>query len=137
MVQSAKNWCFTINNPTAVDNANLDYLTDPLHRVSIELNYVIYQLERGEEGTPHYQGYLQFNKRRTITQIKAFLGFRVHLEVAKGSPISNKEYCSKSDGRVEGPYEHGIIDIGRGKRNDIEAFVNDIRENPLSTRDLI
>jgi len=136
---SAKNWCFTINNPEDGDRANLEYLNPELHRQSLDCNYVIYQLEKGEHGTPHYQGYLQFTKRKTLNQIKSILGSRSHLEVARGSPLANKEYCSKEESRVLGQsvVELGSMRGGQGTRTDIEEFVNAIRRGPLSTESII
>lgn len=136
---SAKNWCFTINNPEDGDRANLEYLNPELHRQSLDCNYVIYQLEEGVSGTRHYQGYLQFTKRKTLNQVKSILGSRSHLEVARGSPNSNKEYCSKEESRVPGSQviELGTIRGGQGKRNDIEEFVNVASRESISTKSLI
>jgi len=134
---SAKNWCFTINHPTPNERADLDYLSDDSHRASVHCNYIIFQLEKGELGTPHYQGYIQFSKRRTFNQVKALVGIRAHIEVAKGTPLQNKTYCTKPDDRLEEAIEYGEISGSQGKRNDILDFVNAFRENQLSTRDII
>jgi len=47
----AKNWLFTINNPIDEDRDRLISLKEDAN-----VNYLIYQLEEGEEGTPHFQG---------------------------------------------------------------------------------
>jgi len=47
----AKNWLFTINNPTDEDQIRLTSLKDEAN-----VQYFIYQLEQGDEGTPHFQG---------------------------------------------------------------------------------
>lgn len=49
----AKNWVFTLNN----------YLIDDVDRIKElvsekKANYVVFQEEQGEEGTPHLQGRL-------------------------------------------------------------------------------
>lgn len=133
---SAKNWVFTINHPDGDDTSNLVYLNSELHRQSLDVNYVIYQLEKGEHGTPHYQGYVQFTKRKTLNQLKAIFGNRVHVEVARGSPQQNSAYCSKEP-RLEATVELGTIRGGQGKRNDIEEFVNTASRESLSTKSLI
>jgi len=133
---SAKNWVFTINHPTPQEKDDLDYLAVALNRVNVHANYIIFQLEEGEQGTPHYQGYIQFSKRRTFTQVKAVVGQRAHIEVAKGTPLHNKTYCSKEP-RLESTFEYGEMSGGQGKRNDILDFVNSFREKQLSTRDII
>jgi len=51
--QRARFWCFTLNNP----DGNLDVdLAIPAVR------YAVWQLEVGEEGTEHFQGYLELEK---------------------------------------------------------------------------
>lgn len=46
---------------------------------------------------------------------------RAHWEVAQGSPEQNYTYCSKLEGRLDGPYEFGNWNnVGAGKRTDLE-----------------
>jgi len=52
---SSRAWCYTINNFTEEDRDGLRALT---------CAYNIFGYERGDEGTPHLQGYVQFAKRR-------------------------------------------------------------------------
>lgn len=59
---SSRNWCFTVNNP-----ADTDYPE------SWQLDYVknmIYQVEIGENGTLHLQGYLELKNPRNLTWLK-------------------------------------------------------------------
>ena len=123
----AKAWCFTWNNPT---HKNL--FPDGLPEA---ISYLVYQLERGKEGTPHLQGYVYFSKQATFNTVKqmefktpdgaSVFPFRqAHLEVAKGKPEHNKAYCTKADTRVEGPWELGNCPGGQGDRSDLrEAAV--------------
>ena len=57
----AKNWCFTINNPTEEDN--YEKLKD-----SGYLQYIIVGHETGEDGTPHFQGYIQLTCKKKKVQ---------------------------------------------------------------------
>jgi len=136
---SAKNWAFTINNPTVEDNGNLDYLAVELNRTSLQCNYVVYQPEIGTQGTRHYQGYIQFTARKTLNQLRAILGPRCHVEVARGSPQSNKIYCTKEESREPGYAftEFGQMRGGQGKRNDIEEFVNSVKSQLPSPTELL
>ena len=88
MANKARGWCFTINNPT---RKNLFP-----HGLTSEIKYIVYQLEQGEQGTVHLQGYIQFNSPRTLKWIKSLkvlyindgeeLVFeRAHLEASKGN----------------------------------------------------
>lgn len=63
----------------------------------------IYQWEMGEQGTLHIQFGVYFeNKRTKDSVIKMFPG--CHIEVAQNWPAV-KNYCSKKDTRVDGPYK--------------------------------
>jgi len=89
----ARAWCFTVNNDTFED---LSLLLDA------DFQYLIIGCEVGEQGTPHLQGYIYFTNARSQNSVKKILP-RAHLLVAKGSPNSNYDYCSK-DGSF---YEFG------------------------------
>jgi len=131
---SAKNWCFTINNPTAEDAARLSDCIALTSSNDSFVGYIVYQSEAGSEGTPHYQGYIQCRTRKTLRQIKQIVGDRAHLEVARGKPEQNKDYCTKEP-RLDGPWEAGTIAAGQGTRNDINQFVEYIKSNPASSTD--
>ena len=64
-------WCFTLNNP--VRDEPVPATEDPKQWGA---SYLVYQLEKGESGTPHYQGYLYFpwGSPRTVgSQLSAVL----------------------------------------------------------------
>lgn len=85
-----KSYCFTLNN----------YTEDEYQRVQAtcrdESVYAIVGREVGEQGTPHLQGYIRFKRAYRFATITNRLLPRSHVEVARGSPRSNREYCSKS-----------------------------------------
>lgn len=70
--------------------------------------YVCGQLEKGAEGTPHIQFFLNFHKsnKKSLKAMKK-LDDKVHWEPVK---INNgaDAYCMKEDTRVEGPWSFGI-----------------------------
>lgn len=110
----AKNWVFTVNNPD--DGVVLTPEEWPA-------NFVCWQLEAGEAGTPHFQGYAQFKERLTMSAVKSLCGLeRAHLEPARGSPEQNELYCSKTAGRLAGPFKLGTRQAGQGTRTDILAI---------------
>lgn len=88
----AKCWCFTLNNPQQGETIPQDVY-----------DYCVVGNEVGEEGTPHFQGYVIFKKPMLLTGVKKILT-RAHWEVAKGTPQQNFDYCSK-DGDFE---ERGV-----------------------------
>ena len=64
MPGGAKNYCVTINNP---DQRTKEIYKEPL---PAGIKYFVYQIEKGAtEGTEHLQGYIQFAKRITMSQI--------------------------------------------------------------------
>lgn len=121
---SAKNWCFTWNG---ADESKYDNLATHFTEGNgpTDCQYIIFQLEKGESGNVHIQGYVQFTKRASFTQVKDNFGRLVdgaHIEKAKGSAKQNKLYCSKEETRLKGPYEYGLM-TSAGKRTDIDEFV--------------
>lgn len=118
-MSKAKNWCFTLNN----------YTEDDLHRLrdwanSTACSYLIFGRERGESGTPHLQGYVQLHARQRLRYLRVNLSITAHFECARGSPKQASDYCKK-DGDFE---EFGEISKGQGRRSDLEAVVQAIRE---------
>ena len=84
--------------------------------------YCIFQLEKGEEEeTPHFQGFISFIVGKRFKTMKNLLPF-AHLEKAKGSNTQCREYCSKKDTRVDGPFEMGKFAEER-ERTDIKEFL--------------
>ena len=51
----------TINNPREDDKKNLEECGS---------DYLIFQLEKGEQGTEHYQAFLYFKNARSFASIK-------------------------------------------------------------------
>lgn len=73
--------------------------------------YMVYQLEVGESGTPHLQGYVHFTEQRSMATVKRLLGYgHVHLERRKGKHSEARAYCMKEDTRRDGPWEYGDSD---------------------------
>lgn len=80
------------------------------------MKFLIYQLEKGESGTPHLQGYLQLLQPGNLDQMRLLIP-GAHWEACKGSPKQNIAYCSKPEGRVDGPWRFGL-EPAQGKRSD-------------------
>lgn len=103
-----QNWVFTLNNPEI-----------PYPELQEEIKYIIYQLEKGANDTLHLQGYLQLKKRASLQAVKSIIP-RAHFERRKGTHEEARNYCTKDETRVEGPWEYGKQTYKRGQRNDIE-----------------
>lgn len=80
-------FCFTINNETLDDIELL---------MSIPVRYMLLGFERGKQtGTPHIQGYLYLDNQIEKNVLKKKYMPRAHVEIAKGTPQQNYDYCSK------------------------------------------
>lgn len=90
--QQLRRVCFTLNNPTEEEKETIRNLKD-------NIRYMIVGEEVGEQGTPHLQGYIGFEKRKTFNSIKELIGQRAHIESAKGNDEQNRKYCTK-EGQV-------------------------------------
>lgn len=110
---AAKDWVYTFNNPTERDSW--------VERVNQHSNYHVCQLERGEQGTIHLQGFVQFIDKKRLSTLQTLFGRAVHWEKRKGSPFQCIEYCTKDDTRVEGPWKYGKPSY-QGKRTELDDF---------------
>lgn len=116
MTSQARRWCFTLNNPTPEEEAELTCFEDWPHT-----KYGVFQYERGETGTLHAQGYVEFTTPKRLGAVKGMLE-RAHWEVARGSCEDNTKYCTKEEGRERGPFSFGNKEAsGQGKRNELVA----------------
>lgn len=113
-------WCFTVNNPEG---------WRPVWDAGIML-YMVWQLERGAEGTQHVQGYVRFDRRKRGSTVKRLLNRNAHVEPARGSEEQCRTYCTKEETREEAGEEYGEFDasIGtggkQGQRTDLTTIAN-------------
>lgn len=115
-MSKSRNWCFTLNNPEPTDKEKI---------LALGVKYVLFQLEEGEQGTPHYQGMIVANSPIRLKSVKEMIP-RAHWEQTRSVPASI-DYCSKEDSRIEGPWEAGQKPKGRGKRTDLDDVAETIQ----------
>lgn len=116
-------WLFTYNNPTHTPDEIIELFTG-------HVDYLVFQLEVGENGTPHYQGYMELTTRKRLSTVRRIL--QAHYSIRRGTRRQAREYCMKEDTRTEGPWEHGEWnpvgeDDVRGQRNDLIGYKDAIR----------
>lgn len=135
--QRVRRWTFTLNNPNgfppsgpvdgdasvvppaeAPEVESETWVSAQLSSHGKGFRYLVFQLEQGSNGTPHYQGYVEFNYSTRFAAVKRMLP-RAHWEPAQGTSAHNKHYCSKpvpgcdcahcasNPVRLLGPWEHG------------------------------
>lgn len=108
-MSQSRRWVFTLNNPDPLGPPDWDEWS--------HLRYAVCQLERGEQGTLHLQGYCSFGRPVRLGFLRELLP-RAHWEVARGNEEQCNAYCTKEETRVDGPWTFGEPQ-GQGKRNDL------------------
>ena len=138
------NCCFTINNPRKLADGTFE----PLFKCLPErCSYVVWSLEKGKNGTPHYQGYLELIKQvesANAGPIKKILGYPdAHCEKRRGTAKQAADYCKKlDDTHVDGPWEFGEMkhqgqsETGRLEKEEQNAYIGDLREGFKNLRDI-
>lgn len=117
---SQQDYLITINNP----KAQLDF------RPHGELVcFAIWQLERGERGTPHFQLYIEFAKSTSIVRGAKLLALVGHWEARRGTQLEAVQYCSKLLTRLEGPWTFGAPRAtGQGARTDLNDLAQRVAD---------
>lgn len=133
-------WCFTWNFGTEqMLIAGWRQITDAVEN-SGKFSYVRMQVEKGESGNLHIQGFAIMKSRSRWATINRWIGVGgAHWEVRKGSREEADQYCRKTDTRVlnlecnptfRTEYEFGELPKPRkiGRPSSKEAILEDIRE---------
>ncbi len=124
---SWSHWCMTLNNPVLTGSEYVEEL-----KKHDDLRYCVLQLEAGDNGTPHFQAYLEFGKRKTgyavrIIEPRGVWAYR------RGTRDQARLYCMKEDSRVEGPWEYGDWEKGgSGARVDLHEACAILKEHGLT-----
>jgi len=119
MAGKTRNWMFTLNNPD----------TEKELEWPLNVKGAWWQLEKGEQGTLHYQGYLELRnpcKLAGVKEIQCLQG--AHFEPRRGSKRQAIKYCSKEETRVAGPYVYGETETEQGQRSDIDEFCKAVQD---------
>lgn len=76
-MSKSKIYVFTLNNP----KSTLQEVADQCKSIGATAGAM--QLEKGEEGTPHVQGFIKFDNARHFKKVKKSLPDGAHIESAK------------------------------------------------------
>ncbi len=89
--RKSKHWCFTINNPTPSDNP-----------FPVNASYLVYGHETSDSGTPHYQGYIIYNKLCYATAVTKHMPRAAHyIKYKDSTPLQASTYCKKDGNFIE------------------------------------
>lgn len=96
--------------------------------------YCCWQREKcPETGREHFQVFIEFESRKRFSTVKNLLGEGCHIERCM-SRSKAKEYCSKTETRVAGPWEHGVFvpeAATKTKLNPVQEFRSGKRLNQV------
>jgi len=127
----SRNWCFTINNP----DENFDLPSN--------LKMLIANREIGSSGTPHYQGYAEFNTSVALSHLRNWNG-RGHYEIRKGTQSEAIKYCCKDfldangepafgfDVTLEALEGFGFVSYGVDKSQLLKDFLGKLTKEKVS-----
>lgn len=101
-IRESLRFCFTLNNYN-------DNLINDLKTAFLKLNckWVFGREIAPTTGTPHLQGYIRLEKKKSLSSLKKCLGINaIHLEQCKGSEEANIKYCIE-----DGDYESNFVKV--------------------------
>lgn len=107
----SRNFTGTRNNPAETLEEFLGILKKLPHATAARV-----QLEKGENGTPHFQWVVCLSKvARLSSMIKKLKG--CHVEAARNA-MAAWRYCGKEESRLEGPLDFGVPPASRAVKGD-------------------
>jgi Putative viral replication protein/RNA helicase len=111
-VSRSRRWCFTYNNYGPTDETAIVKWD--------HVKYLVIGKEVGESGTPHLQGFVIYDRMKSLGQLKQLLP-TAHWEIAKAKSKLAADYCKKDKDFIE------VGAIGKqGERNDLSGVCRDI-----------
>lgn len=135
--KQVKRYCFTWNNPTMSGEEFKELLEN-----TGKCEMGCFQLEMGENETPHFQGYVELKKANRTTFVHNMVKpYKMHWEYAESNRQANYKYCTKTEGRKDGPWflfddEQTFQTKGQGRRSDLNTFKEDIEKAGGMTEDI-
>lgn len=100
-------------------------------RTRLNPSFLILGKETGDGGRKHFQGYVEFGKKRLGSAMdRCFrltwpLPTSCHYEISSGTAEQNERYCSKEDAT---PFRFGEPKPGQGTRSDLAGLFTAVKE---------
>lgn len=116
--QRARRWCYTINNPKH------DYDAHLTHMFKLDTKGFAFGYEKGETGTLHIQGYIEWANPKSLSATKKWLGDNAHVEIAKFNRMTNVNYCIKDKGNLKKWFTTWESHMDRRNKVIIENYQN-------------
>jgi len=126
MAGQYRNWCFTLNGDAVEEQL------EP--RLWPDVRCCCWQMEIGEAGNVHMQGYAEFNKAKRLGGMRDMVGLgTAHFEPRGGTKEQAIAYCTEPDATfLEGPWwwpDEATVRAGgvQGKRTDLEGALDAVK----------
>lgn len=117
MAQSSR-FVFTLNNYTSDE---VDVLRGAIGSPLVQ--FIIFGKEVGaQNGTPHLQGFVIFNRSVRRAQVLRILGARLYLQPARGTSEQARDYCRKGTQSHEEWEQLGTNGPNFGNGSDVESY---------------
>lgn len=128
---NSKYWCFTDFDCTLDRHKFLQGLYPQV------CNQLVYQEEVcGSTERHHFQGFIGFSRKISLTEVKRLLQSNLHVESVKKSIAAAQNYCMKADSKVsEGMEFSAGINKVAGSRTDL-LICKDLLDKGISDADL-
>lgn len=125
-----RNYVFTLNNPTDQETAYfLRLLESGETRARKFIRYVVFQTEHPENGTRHFQGYVEFTKPLRLQAAKDSMGTnRIAMFPRRGTQEEAAEYAKKEDTRVDGPRGEAGTQAAKNTKEALLELTQDLRD---------
>jgi len=128
MAKQSRIWCFTLQAQDSVveswTNSKDGVLKNPDESL-VQGGY--YQIERAPTtGKIHAQGFLVLKRKAVFSTVKKLYP-EAHWEPAKGTQKQNIAYCSKSETKVQGPFQFGQMQVP-GKSKPLQSAIKLIKD---------
>ncbi len=129
----------TLNNPTAEEyTAWNDLLANGNLEEGAELmTFFVFQTEKGENDTVHYQMYVEFKKAVNWSHVRSIFGPRVSIQNSRGNAAANIRYCTKNDSRYTGGETSASGQWGQPKRGGGTMMAAIRIQNGASLEDIV
>jgi len=130
-----KYWMFTLFPQTEEEQTCWPVDSDAMPRAvsdwlirDKQIQYIVCQVECAPgTGRFHVQGYLQRTSNARLSKMKS-LSPSAHWELRRGTHQEAKDYCTKKESRVQGPWELGVEAAPeQGKRNDLNELYTAVK----------
>ncbi len=114
-ISKSRNWCFTLNNYTKKEVAQIKQLS-----LDSRTKIFCFQEEKGENDTMHLQGTIGFNNAISFNSVKK-INPRAHWEICRNLKAA-LEYCRKEETRCGETYTYNYDTLSNEKM--FKKFIN-------------